>query len=276
MHLRIVWRDAYPQSLEEIPLLVGLAESERPGGGSGLTDSIVGEMERWLNVRFHPQLSRVIPDGHISGFEALRTARELLQDPRIPSCLVCGVDSYINAASLHWLDQHWRLKTEDNSDGVIPGEAGAAMLVQREAAADSKTSTRLIGLGFGDEKAGVLSEEPSLGLGLTEAARAALTEAGIQMHDIAFRLSDVTGESYGFREQALVVARLLRVHQEDGYPIWHCAENIGDTGAAAGIIQLIIASYAYRKGYAPGKRAMCFASTVSGKRAVALLEASAA
>src|SRR5213592_1149933 len=91
------------------------------------------------------------------------------------------------------------------------------------------------------------------------------------MHEIGFRLSDVTGESYGFREQTLLITRLLRVRREEGFPIWHCAENFGDTGAAAGIVQLIVAFHAYQKGYAPGKIAMCFTSADSGRRAVALL-----
>ncbi|MCK5245145.1 MAG: hypothetical protein KAJ90_07735, partial [Desulfobacterales bacterium] len=119
--------------------------------------------------------------------------------------------------------------------------------------------------------ANVLSEEPLLGLGLTDAARSALAEAGIKMHEIDFRISDVTGESYGFKEQSLVIARLLRVHKEE-FPIWHCSENSGDIGASAGISQLVVAFHAFLKGYAPGDRAMCYTSAVPGERAVAVIE----
>lgn len=258
-------------SLEKVPLLVGLAEPERPGGGAKLATRIINEIERKLLKQFHPQLSRAFPKGHVAGFETLQVARELLQqDSNIPACLVCSVDSYINASSLLWLDQHDRLKTEDNSDGVIPGEAAAAVIVQRQLT--TKASIKITGLGFGYEKVNILSEEPLLGLGLTEAARKALVEAGIQIHETDFRLSDVTGESYGFKEQALMVARLLRVHQEEGYPIWHCAEYVGDLGASAGISQLVMAFHAFSKGYAPGKRAISYTSAVTGERAVVILE----
>lgn len=259
------------RSLEKIPLLVGLAEPDRPGGGAKLADRIIREIEYQLAKRFHPQYSRAFPKGHVAGFEALQVARELLQqDSSIPACLVCGVDSYINASSLLWLDQHDRLKTEENSDGVIPGEAAATVIIQRQPTA--KASIKVMGLGFGYEQVNILSAEPLLGLGLTEAARKALAEAGIQIHETDFRLSDVTGESYGFKEQALMVARLLRVHQEEGYPIWHGAEYVGDLGASAGVSQLVIAFQAFLKGYAPGKRAIGCTSAVTGERAVVILE----
>jgi len=230
----------------DIPLLVSLAEPERPGGCAGLADSIIGRLQNKLNINFHPDLSQTIQKGHTGGFDALRTARKLLQ--------------------------HWRLKTDENSDGVIPGEAAAAVLLQRQAEPDIKIGVRITGLGFGYEKANVLSEEPLLGLGLTEATRGALVGAGIKMHEIDFRISDVTGESYGFKEQALVIARLLRVHREEGLPIWHCSENSGDSGASAGISQLVVAFHAFLKGYAPGDRAMCCTSAVPGERAVAVIE----
>jgi 3-oxoacyl-[acyl-carrier-protein] synthase I len=258
--------------LDKVPLLVGLAEPGRPAGGAQMVKTIVPQVQEKLGLKFHPGLSRAIPEGRAAGFEVLRVAREILShDPEVPGCLVCGVDSYINASSLLWLEHQWRLKREDHSNGVIPGEAAAAVLVHRHPDPVSGSQVSLAGLGFGNERATVLSEEPLLGLGLTEAARAALHEAGIQMHEIAFRISDVTGESYGFKEQALVIGRLLRVHREEGYPIWHCAENIGDTGAAAGVVGLVTALYAFRKGYAPGRIALCFASSDWGKRAVAVL-----
>jgi 3-oxoacyl-[acyl-carrier-protein] synthase-1 len=264
-------RNRPAEPLEKLPLLVGLAEPGRPGGGAGLADSIISRLEHRLKLRFHPRLSRVFPKGHTAGFEALRVARELFQNERTPACLVCGVDSYLTAASLHWLERHWRLKTSFNSDGVIPGEAAAAVLVQPQAPSKGGAGTKITGLGFATEKASVLSEEPLLGLGLAAAARAALGEAGLPAHEISFRISDVTGEQYGFKEQALMVARLVKVHM-DSLPIWHCADSIGDTGAAASLCQLVIAFHAFAKGYAPGDRVLGCTSAVPGDRAVLVLQ----
>jgi 3-oxoacyl-[acyl-carrier-protein] synthase-1 len=159
-----------------------------------------------------------------------------------------------------------------NSNGVIPGEAAACVLVERSEAEPKQVCVaRVVGLGFAQEKAPILSEDPLLGLGLTEAARSALAEAQLPMHEIDYRLSDVTGESYGFKEQALMLSRLLKVRREC-LPIWQCADSIGETGAAAGVCQLVAAVHAWRKRYAPGKRAICCTSAVPGYRAVAVLQ----
>ncbi len=139
-------------SFETVPLIVGMAEEGRPGGINLPVDSIFKEIEMELGLRFHLELSRSIAKGHTSGFEALRLSRELLRDSRLSACLICGVDSYINASSLLWLDHNWRLKTEENSDGVIPGEAAAAVLVQTQHISETKRTTLLTGLGFGHEK----------------------------------------------------------------------------------------------------------------------------
>jgi 3-oxoacyl-[acyl-carrier-protein] synthase-1 len=144
-------------------------------------------------------------------------------------------------------------------------------MVQSRPDSGSSSPVKLNGLGFA--LAGYRFERRTAvsWARLTDASMAALSEAGIQMHQIGFRLSDVTGESYGFKELSLVVGRLLRIHRQEGYPIWHCAENIGDTGAAAGVVQLIRAFHAFQKGYAPGTIAMCFTSSDWGQRAVAML-----
>ena len=208
-------RDKAIEPLVQIPLLVGLAEPDRPGGGAGLGKEIIVQMIEKVGGRFHPQFSRTIASGHTSGFEGLRVARELFKNSEASTCLVCGVDSYINASSLLWLDRHQRLKTNENSDGVIPGEAAAAVLLTREESIGEDAQIRIEGLGFGKEKATPLNEEPMIGLGLAQATRSALDEAGLQYHQIDLRISDVTGESYGFREQALVEGRLLRVRKEE-------------------------------------------------------------
>lgn len=257
-------------SLETVPLILCLAEPGRPGGGAAFGHEIITAVERKLDVSFHPDLSSVVAKGHVSGFAALHRARKIMRDSNAPLCLICATDSYINASSLNWLDRHWRLKTEENSDGSIPGEAAAALFVSLEPIQGRTEAAQVCGLGFARESAGVLNDEPLLGLGLASAARAALTEAAVSMHETHFRLSDVTGEHYGFKEHSLATARLMRGTVED-FPIWHPADAIGDTGAAAGLCQLVQGNAAFMKGYAPGSRGLCFTSSVRGERAVAIL-----
>jgi 3-oxoacyl-[acyl-carrier-protein] synthase-1 len=262
-------REVPRPALGRLPFIVGLAEPGRPGSVD-LSDTVRGATEARLGIRFHPGLSACLPRGHVSGFEGLRAARELLRSGAAPAVVVCGADSYLNATSLLWLEQQWRLKTLENSDGVIPGEGAAAVLLRPDPATPGEIALRIVGLGFGFEESHVMTEEPFLGKGLAQATQGALAEAGLRMHEIDWRISDVTGESYGFREQSLTIARTMRVRRED-LPLWHWGEVVGDVGAASGLFEVVAADSAFRKGYAPGDRAICFTSSVLGDRAVAVV-----
>jgi len=253
----------------QVPLLVGLAEPERPGGCGGLADQVVARLQTRLSIQFHAQLSRAFPTGHTAGFEALKFAREQLQSANVPACIVCGADSLVNAKSLLWLDGHGRLKTLDNSDAVIPGEAGAAVLVRNKREPNS-VGVRIQGLGFGIEKAHILSDEPNIGLGLAAATRQALTDAGCQMHEVDFRIADIAGEQYAFKELALVISRLQR-QRRICQTVWHAAQSIGDHGAAAATVGLAIVRDAWVKNYAPGKRVVLSGSATGGARAAAIV-----
>lgn len=253
-----------------IPLLVGMAEPQRPGGGVSTTEWVVPAIEGALKRRFHDRFSQVLAKGHTAGFELLRTAREILQRTNLDACIVAAVDSCANASTLHWLEQCDRLKTPQNSNGVIPGEAASAVLVLRKPYGNS-FAMKVSGMGFAKEQSHVMSEDPFLGLGLAKASRLALAESGDSLHEVSFRLSDATGESYGFKEQALLLSRVMRGRRKD-FPIWHCAESIGDTGAAAGVCHMVSAFQAFARGYAPGDRAMAFGSSVGGDRAAVVLK----
>jgi len=260
--------------LDSTPLLVGIAEPDRPGGLRTPAGALLDEVGRRLEARFYPAFSQVIPAAHTAAFHALAKARELIGGGHVSACLVAGVDSYINASSLLWLSESFRLKTAGNSDGVIPGEAAACILVEGRPRMGA-SAVELLGLGFGHEPAGILKEEPPLqARGLVDASRAALGEAGIGLHDVDFRISDVAGEGYAFKEITLALQKLLRVRKET-FPLWHPADTLGDTGAAAGVCQMVVLMEAFRKGYAPGRRAIGYGSAVGGDRAAAIVQAHA-
>ncbi|MHC6225673.1 beta-ketoacyl synthase N-terminal-like domain-containing protein [Pseudomonas sp. X10] len=262
--------DAEKLDWKEVPFLLCLAEPERPGVDiKELARTIINEASSRLGIHFHPTHSRIIPAGHVAGMHALHEARRLIWEEHVPACLVGGVDSLLNALTLQWLDSQRRLKTTTSHDGLFPGEGAAAVLVRAKRQHD--TCLEISGLGFGQEDAPLLSCKPLRAGGLTTAVRTALAESKLGFHEIDLRLSDVTGEQYGFKEIPLMEARLLRTVRKEDQPLWHWAEAIGDTGAIAGIAQLILADQAFRKGYAPGSTAICLTSALGGARAVAVV-----
>ena len=112
---------------DQIPVLVALAEPERPGRLEGL-QHVLQDIERELGFRLHPH-SRVIEQGRVGGAVALLHARQMLAVGRRARVVVVGVDTFLSTETLAAYDGEDRLLRRDNSNGFIPGEAAGAVLL---------------------------------------------------------------------------------------------------------------------------------------------------
>jgi 3-oxoacyl-[acyl-carrier-protein] synthase-1 len=128
------------------------------------------------------------------------------------------------------------------------------------------------GLGFAREPVTIEAEGPLRGEGMTQAVRAALTNAGVPIEQIDHRISDVSGEQYRFKELALALIRLLRERKVD-LGLWHPADCVGETGAAALPLMLGVLLYGARKDYLPGPLFLAHLSNDDDKRAALVLSA---
>jgi 3-oxoacyl-[acyl-carrier-protein] synthase I len=248
---------------ETIPLLLCVAEKDRPGRLQGIDTQLFEEIQNELGVRFHPS-SEVIPRGRVGGAVAVGIARRLVIQERSRLCLIAGVDSLLVAPTLAAFEAKHRLLTSKNSNGFIPGEAGAAIVVGPSENAKNPEFLCL-GIGSGQETATIDSEHPLRADGLVQAISSAFVDAQRGFEDIDYRLTDANGEQYWFKEAALAMTRLLRVRKEHLY-LWHAADCIGETGAAAAPIALGLALAAARKNYAPGPGVLCHFGDDHGER----------
>lgn len=256
-----------PDQLARIPLFLCVAEAGRPGREADLDNSLLEDICDELQIELAPQ-SEVVALGRVSVAHALARCREVIQAGAASFALVIGVDSLLREETLDAYDGAQRLLTHANSNGFLPGEGAGAILVGRPAA---QGELRCTGLGFATEQAHLDSELPLRGDGLAAAVRAALNEASCGLHDIDYRIADVSGEHYYFKEAALMVGRLARARRTSN-ELWHPAECIGETGALSGLAVLVVAEAAARRGYAPGRRVLAHFSSDHGERAAAVLE----
>ena len=245
-----------------IPLLLCVAERERTGRLDGMDDRLFLELESALGTRF-PEDSAVIARGRVGAAIALAQARKLIHERRLPGVLIAAADSLLNWPTLSHYERADRLLTARNSNGFMPGEGAGAVLVTEPRGGRELLCT---GLGFAMEKAFIDSGEPLRGDGLTAAVKAALADAGCQMHDLDFRVTDLSGEQYYFKEASLALNRILRVRKED-FQLWHPAESHGEAGAASGMACLVVAHMAAAKGYAPGRMGLLHFAADEGHRA---------
>jgi len=231
------------------PLMLCLSEHERKGRVIDDDNQFFLDLQEELSLEFHEK-SRVVARGHVAVAVALKHARVLIQELNVSHVLIAATDSLLVGPTLAHYEEHERLLTSIHSNGFIPGEAGAALVVESGVA---RQENQLVcrGLGFGVEKAHVYSEEPLRADGLVAAIRESLEDASCEMGDLDFRITDISGEQYYFKEASLAVLRLLRKRKET-FGIWHQADCVGEVGSALGAVMLIVAKLACEKAYAKG------------------------
>jgi 3-oxoacyl-[acyl-carrier-protein] synthase-1 len=261
---------------EAVPLLLCVAEPNRPGRLDGLDDDLISELEKILKIQLHPK-SSLIARGRIGGAVALDTARRLIHHENFSHCLIVGVDSFLVGPTIAAYEAKNRLLTAANSNGFIPGEAAAAVLVAPAGVTGGREFC-CVALGFGQEKATIDSEEPLRGEGLVQAYRALQADGGVTLDDADYRFTDCNGEQYGFKEDCLAFSRVVR-KLKARFDHLHPADSIGEIGAAVGPCVLGLALAAAKKGYAPGNAmgsqpgngVLCHFSNDEGDRAALLL-----
>jgi 3-oxoacyl-[acyl-carrier-protein] synthase-1 len=250
----------------DIPVVLCLAEADRPGRLEGLDQRLLDQLHIELGERFS-RSSIIVAHGRVSVAVALHEARKLLYEKHSLRVLIAAVDTLLLSPTVSVYDGDDRLLTKRNSNGFMPGEGAGAVLVTKPSGGAELLCT---GLGFGIEHAVVTSDDPLRADGLTEAITRALAEASCQMHDLDFRIADISGEQYYFKEATLALARTLRRTKEE-FDLWHPADSIGETGAAAGVAVIAAARAACLKAYAPGNRLLIHLANDNGLRAAAVL-----
>ncbi|MCA9640697.1 MAG: hypothetical protein KC492_08365 [Myxococcales bacterium] len=186
------------------------------------------------------------------------------------TAVVCAVDSLLDARSLEWLSYRRPLRSMRQADGAIAGEAAAALVLSAVPGSRRNGALVLAGVGFGDEPAARDPAQPLRGDGLTAATKAALVEAGLEMHDLGLRMASGADGERELKEHTLSLTRLLRVRLEQ-LPMWLCAETLGHVGAATGLVQIAWAHETMVRGDLPGTVISSTAFAYDGRRATALL-----
>jgi 3-oxoacyl-[acyl-carrier-protein] synthase I len=252
-------------SPETVPVLLCVAEEDRPGRLDGLGNPLFFQACDLLGVRFHPQ-SSVFAAGRAGAAAALYRASRMIHEDGFRHVVVAAADSYLIGGTLAAYGEQDRLLTAAAMNGFIPGEAGAALMV----AAPPADGLLCRGIGFAVETATIASGEPLRADGLTAAIRDALAAAGIGFGHLDYRITDISGEQHAFKETALALARLLRDRKEE-FDLWHPADCIGEVGAAALPCMLAVSLHAARKGFAPGPSLLAHLANDDGRRAALVL-----
>ncbi|MEM9785253.1 MAG: 3-oxoacyl-ACP synthase [Pseudomonadota bacterium] len=256
---------AAPEAAEDAALILCLAEEDRPGrlphDGPAFAEMVAEIVEARSRER-----TVLVAHGRPAGFAALDRARKILAEGTTRYVMIAGVDSYLTGPAIaHYLGRE-RLLGPDNPNGFIPGEAAAAVLCTAEPVG----RLVLTGLGLSREQAHIyngLDEDgldlPLRGDGMTAAYKAAMDSAGVVLSDVEYRIADLIGEQYFFKQTALASLRLERGRKEF-QDLWSPGESLGNIGAATVPVMIGMALSAAEKGYTPGSPVLIEASSDAG------------
>ncbi|TGS13810.1 3-oxoacyl-ACP synthase [Mesorhizobium sp. M2E.F.Ca.ET.209.01.1.1] len=245
---------------EQTALILCLAEEGRSGRPVRDASRLLRKIADIVEIAPHVK-SRIISYGRPSGHVALEQARRLISSAQVANVVIAGVDSYLTSRTVrHYLDQS-RLLTKFNPNGFIPGEAAAAVLCTKP----GQGTLTLLGLGLAREPATIYNKQdlPLRGEGMAAAYGLALRESRFAMVGIGYRISDLIGEQYWFKQTALAFLRHMRGHV-DFQDLWSPGESIGNIGAAVVPTMIGMAFTAARKGYAAGNPVLIEASNDEG------------
>lgn len=253
--------DRAPRS---IGLYLGVAESE---DGRAVIDALA----KLLGATF--AVERVDALGRASGLAALHRAARHLREGRIEVALVGAVDSWVRAEAIERLVESGRLRDDDHPQGIIPGEAAAFVVLEASPPSGVRAMAWLAGSAVAEEPTAG-TEDASEGVGITQALRKALAQAGTAAFPRV--VCDLNGDRYRAMEWAYGLVRVLGALQPaDGGPAsseaWHPADCIGDTGAASGLVNLAWAVTAMRKGYGRSRESLVWGGSDGVLRAAAVL-----
>jgi 3-oxoacyl-[acyl-carrier-protein] synthase-1 len=252
-----------PAEHDGIPLLLLTAPSDRPLSTKRARIDTARAASEALEMSF-PPTSLIYAGGHaVLGKALLRAQEMLLAQNGVDKVLIAGLDSLIDAPVItHYLRQE-RLIVPGNSDGFLPGEGAAAIVLERAAPRDR--GLHIAGIGLGQEAGRPDGSAPSRAQGLSNAMRQAMARAGVDCNVLAFRLSDQNGEVFFAREAANAITRVA----EPGGNIPQVlttADCTGEIGAATGVLMLAWLHHLLPHSDAPGKCGLLHLADDQGAR----------
>ena len=212
--------------------------------------------------------------GHAGALAGLERAVRDIGQGTYDLCIVGGVDSYLEADTLDWLDGEKRLARAEIRSGFPPGEGAAMLAVASDAARSAlglPSLARVRTVACAREKRDPKCDEGLLGEGLTEALRraaATLRPSGEVLADVYL---DINGERSRTDDWGFALMRTAKAFR-DGTDYRTAVSLCGEIGAASGALSCVLAVQAWQRGYGHGALALASGSSWGGLRGAALLE----
>lgn len=263
----------FDKSVFQVEAQIGLPE-DRPGFPKDLQVKLSGEVRKLSTETYEINEIAFIAKGHSAGLMALEAGSRQVLNHACEFCLVGGVDSYVEPATLDWLEENDQLHVPANAWGFIPGEAASfCLLCSVDTAKKYRLPVRaqLLAVATTVEENRIKTETVCIGKGLTLAVKNCLQELPGDVR-IDYTICDQNGEAYRADEFGFMLARLSE-RFADPSDYLAPADCWGDVGAASGPLFINSVIAAAEKGYGKGPHALLWTSSEGGERSAAIVYA---
>lgn len=217
-----------------------------------------------------------VPSGHWTvtrrdqaGFlHALAAAARLLEQRAVSSCIVGGIDSYVDRPVVEALDTLRLLKTPSRPHGILPGECAAFLRVELLETARRREAPIRCVLG-----ARALHGEPHDRFAGQPWQGAALATAFSQVWQTlpaaqqpGRLIGNLNGDERRAYDWGCALTRLQGQGLPSELPAWHTGISFGEIGAATAPMAISMAAHAFARGHAGTRSIMVWLSSDGGER----------
>lgn len=249
-----------------------LPPSQRAGVPAQLAELLTASLQEVLPGCLEVKICR---GSHAEGFTAIEEAIQPIASAGHRIEIVLAVDSWQHPDALMWLEResllHGSCQLSDsearpNPYGRLPGEGAAAIILA--ANSDKLSWCTLEGVATGQELIPRNDERPCTGLGLTQVARQAVSQA--RGSRVTHLVTDMNGEPYRSDEYGFTVSRLhsaLSAHFERIAPVL----ATGDLGCASAITHLALSAWGLKQSPATPARYLILSSSDDERRSAIVL-----
>ncbi|WP_163780396.1 hypothetical protein [Myxococcus vastator] len=226
-----------------------------------------------MDVPIQADNTRALALGHCGLAAALQQADAMLSSRAVDRVLVLAADSYVDPESLAWLALRRRLKSPQRQVGLMPGEAGAAVLVERPVTARgrgtfSALQVEAVALGGLPEAGATMAQ---LGRSLAESLQRVLPAPAAPPRFQGDVYLDLNGEAWRAQAWGHVQVLLADALDLPRCRVLHLASSLGETGTASAPVSLAAAAWGFFRGHATGEHALLSSLSDAGQPAAVLL-----
>ncbi|MDA8142255.1 MAG: beta-ketoacyl synthase N-terminal-like domain-containing protein [Desulfobacteraceae bacterium] len=250
----------------ELGLFMGLPP-QQPGWGPEQEEQFCYHFHNTIEMDLFP-VAQFSFTGHAGALSLFESTRRALASGQIRYALLGGVDSYLFPEWLENLDQNYRIKSDRNLDGFIPGEGAAFLLLEPAGQPEKRGLSPLAAVTAAiQDRCPATEVAHNTGVALSKTL-SHLLEASPQPPII---VCDLNGEPARMKEWGYTYSRL---GERLGVPLAleHPVDVLGDMGAASGAMFTALAILYLQKKYAQHASALIWTASDTGERAAMLIE----